>query len=217
MLKPVAAGIAITALLACAAGSTAGPAHRHGCAKRRSVTLILDHAVRVSRERHGDKVMCSYLTGHREFLDDRGGGLYAYPPPAIAVAGSIVAYAYDDESDANLAPMTTVVVQDARSGRVVRGSDASYPDEHMAQVGSTVVNLRGSVAWIACPDIYGRGDPRPTCVRPGSPDVVYSLPRGSREPTALDRNSHIDPRSLRRDGKVISWVDGGVRRSAPLG
>jgi hypothetical protein len=45
---------------------------------------------------------------------------------------------------------------------------------------------------------------------------VVIAPAGDDEGTVVDSGRKIDPRSLRRDGTGVSWLEGGVRRSAPL-
>jgi hypothetical protein len=162
---------------------------------------------------------CVYRTGRVISLDNRVSGTYAFPPPAIALAGTILAFAADVEST-DLSIETIVSVTDiSKPGG--QGAKVAAPagQAGIAKVGSVKVNLRGSVAWIACPAPEGSravGDPRPTCLRPGADDEVWKYEIGEQNSELLDSGVGIDPRSLRRHGGTISWQHGEETKTASL-
>lgn len=144
-----------------------------------------------------------------------------FPPPSLAIAGPLVAYAVEggfDENDSD----TLVEVLDLRTGI---SSDRFAPEfnvpasrnEFGAKVGSMALAPTGGVAWISCPSASSPlGDPRPTCVRAGPHNEVSKLDAGAARATLLDSGAGIDPRSLRRTGRSVTWRREGRLRRAPL-
>ncbi len=66
-----------------------------------------------------------------------------------------------------------------------------------------VLNPHGSVAWIVR-DVYAAGR-------------SYQVHKDDHAgPALLDEGSAIDPRALTAAGGVVSWIDAGQRRTAPL-
>lgn len=186
-------------------------------------TLLRGPQVRVFQSRRGSpqKYACHYRTGRIAELDDPENAVYAYPAPAIAIAGPVVGFVYEYNEIPTEPSFTAVAVRNLRTGRSKRSSGwvdpAADPAVAHARVGSLKINNRGSVAWIACPgDFSNEGSPRPNCVRPGANDTVYKREVGSGEAVVLDRGVGIDPRSLKRREATISWIHDGQRRTASL-
>jgi hypothetical protein len=148
-----------------------------------------------------------------------------FRPPALAIAGTSIAWAVetkDDAPDFSEGGRITVI---RRGVFYPKGSDprfhgwyggdattAGSPKD--SQVGSLVVNRQGAAAWITCPPTR-RSAPR-SCERPGHRDTVYSAAPGSIDREFVARGRDIDPSSLRRRGRKFSWLQGGRRRSATL-
>jgi hypothetical protein len=210
-------GMLALALCAAPAATVGDPSPTRKCEERGSKTLLRSPRVRVYRERGtGDKVACLYSSGKRSWLEAREDGLYAYPPPAIAIAGLRVVSATDHEHRVDWPRSTLISVTDLRDGSNTGIGESAGAPERDAAVGSAVINNRGSMAWIACPGAGGQGDPRPDCVKAGSRLArVYKREVGG-ELVVLDEGSGVDPRSLRRREAKIWWTRDGVRRTATL-
>ena len=97
-----------------------------------------------------------------------------------------------------------------RNGHVVFASEPlstpGDPDGYDA-IRGMVVTPRGRMAWVAVRIARGVVVAAEVRRRAHGPD---------RRSVLLDSGSDIDPRSLRRHGSRVSWVKGGVARSAAL-
>ena len=103
---------------------------------------------------------------------------------------------------------TRVRVVDLRSGHGVDDAAATTQvtqPESFTNVTALVLNARGHVAWIGSK----------SSIR--TPQATYEVHKIDAPAAALlDSGPQIDPRSLQRHGRQISWVRGGTRRSATL-
>ena len=195
------------------------------CVRAGSVTVASNSKIRVFKRRRetrprGTRVESTYAclrsTGKTIRLDrPRGDEGYSYPPPALAVRGTQIAYAIDMVGDPVAGgDSTEVQVRDFGSAPSRPLRLRQYSDE---RVGSVRVSTRGGVTWIACQDdgLY-EGTPRPGCVRAGARDSVYKRDSSADHAVELDHGRSIDPRSLRLQAGTITWTSGGRTRSAPL-
>ncbi len=128
---------------------------------------------------------------------------------AYALSGRFVAWAQDYTSP--IEQETSVAVLDLRTGKLRRNTHSGtpapvYPGVSQTAdpyVDKTVVKADGSVAWVNTDDYS----------RPAIHEVWKDDRTGKHR---LDRSSAIDPHSLTRTGSTITWVDGGMSRSARL-
>ena len=116
--------------------------------------------------------------------------------------------------EASEGPEYTIATSDLRTGDFGRVLAAWDPVDESGEalVTSAVLARNGSFAWIACrPD---NADEH--CI--GSLDAGYRLWRVDRRGTHLLDETEGGPplRSLRRDGRRITWRHGAERRSATL-
>jgi hypothetical protein len=101
-----------------------------------------------------------------------------------------------------------VRVVDLKSGRVVVEAAATTPvrrPESSVNVAALVLNARGHIAWVGAKGaIVG-------------PPTIYEVHKiDASAGVLLDSGTKIDPSSLRRHGRRISWVRGRTRRTAAL-
>src|SRR5260370_15673012 len=97
-----------------------------------------------------------------------------------------------------------VRVVDLRNGRSIDDTAATTSPtrpQSFSDVAALVLDPRGRVAWIGAKSAIGL---RRTTYE------VHEIG------ALLDSSTQIDPRSLRRQGRRISWTDAGRRRTAPL-
>ena len=175
---------------------------------------------------NGDLYGCLY-SNRKPILLAQDGHSAWFPPPAVAWAGPLVAYAVTDFLEPT-GEHTTVRIEDLSTS----GSDEPTTTVRAlrirsdAKVGSLRVRRNGGIAWIQCPPRggysvdRGYGDPRPNCTRPGrSVNTVYKHDSDDPDPQGrvrLDRGRKIDPRSLKLHGSRLTWREGKKRRSATL-
>jgi hypothetical protein len=220
----LAATLCITA--ACGSASTAAPpryirAQSANCAPQNASSVIENEDVRVLRFSKDDPsyagatVSCELSTGNSVELDSPIEGEVVFSRPAIALAGSTVAYGVNvNNAEGELSTYVRVIDARKLNGDAIGAGQSfmTYP-----KVGSVVVRKTGSVAWIAC-EVRFFGNPtsrRPECDRPGAVDRVYRARNGGRA-RLLDKGRDIDPESLRLTGSRVSWRSGGRVRSASL-
>lgn len=213
--------VATMALVAATLPADARTPARAKCFPPKAKELVRSKHTRVYLDRSEkpyETVACNYATGRRELLSDAPHEVFVFPPPAIDLAGVLVGFAQEDNSDPVGTSLSRIRVISVRTGREKSfpiGNDPGGSD--LGKVGSLQVTPRASVAWIVCP--YGqlsRGDPAPHCTRPGYRARVWKLERGS-TPELLDEGTDIDPRSLGLRGTRLTWLRGGERRAATLG
>jgi hypothetical protein len=149
---------------------------------------------------------CLKTTGKSRLLDlpETGGEKHAYwvevDPQVLAVSAPLVAYAYTqyylDTHE------TWIRVRNLRTGTVLRSCDAGgdLAPGRLPHVARIVLGSDGTVAWSAEGDA---GHVVWTC----GPSGVHQLDTG--EGVAVD--------SLSLENGVVSWVDEGSVREAPLG
>jgi hypothetical protein len=200
-----------------AAGAAGSAAQSSACSPAGARTVIANSEVRVLRYSKEDPsfagatVSCALKTGNVIELDDPVEGDLVFSRPAIALAGHMVAYGANVNTDDGLS--TYVRVVDA-----TQSISSLREMETELKVGSVVVRESGSVAWISCRVDFDDTPPAsrgPECVRPGSLDRVYTAkPQG--RPHVIARGRDIDPDSLRLHGTRLSWRARGRTRTASL-
>jgi hypothetical protein len=183
----------------------AGTVSQGGCAAGGSRTLVTDRLARVYElpgRAGNDLFVYGCAGGHRTLLG-RASGLLRVE--RFRLGGDYVGFArvargVDVSS-------STIEVVDLRSGRRVHQAPAATPirrPESFTAVTALVVDARGAVAWIASQTAIGTA-------------VSYEVHRIDRRgPALLDGSAAIDPGSLRRNGRTVSWTDRGRRRTAVL-
>lgn len=163
-------------------------------------------------------VLCPADNGPVGLLDAPSEDIWAYRPPAMAIAGGTVGFARDDAGDGDrLAAFTAVGRFDFRLGTQKCSWPISTVRRTGPRVGSVVVAADGALAWIVCRyNGFAKGRSSPGCVRPGRFDRVIAVGSRSEHRKVLDEGRDIDPSSLRRAGTRLSWKRGGKRRTAKL-
>lgn len=200
------------------------------CRQPGAKTLLENRSIRVYRVAAVTKA-CFRLSGQSIDVARPSQETLAFPPPAISLAGPLLAYVSvgdeygDDDCDPTVYecnPDTYIQLVDMRlretSPRVFLDFVVADPRRFSSKVGSVAVARDGSLAWVTCPGApETAGDLEPGCVRPGAADTVYRLRPGGVAYDVLDEGSGIDPSSLRRRGDRFTWIADGRRRSAPVG
>ena len=164
---------------------------------------------------------CAFDTGRVIEVDDPFEDVFAYRPPAMDLAGRLLAYAIDSNS-IDGPSNTSIIVRDLSQGPrfddTVLDVSAKTSETQLApKIGSLVANPGGGVAWISCPQAPRVDGTRgPTCLRPGHPDHVFKVDSGTKRRRLLSSGSDIDPGSLRLRGSRLTWRQGGRTRSATL-
>ena len=219
------------------------PAAPDPCASQAGRTVLQNKGVTVSARRRRGVIVyvrCVRASGDSESMDDPSLGESAFPPPAMALSGGIVAWGVTAAKGEGVPPGgdTGVVVsrfapEDANNAAgwiPVHSSYACRSDSGQCKVGSVVTRSNEATAWISCPYEGGAlNSSRPTCTKPGYRDAVYRVlskdvgndddgetdtghATGHRD--LLDQGRGIDPRSLKRRGDRIYWRKNGRLRSA---
>jgi hypothetical protein len=127
-------------------------------------------------------------------------------PPAMALAGPLVAYVYFDEQCGTCGGIHGLTVKDLRTGRVANGfGPEGDPDPDAFDYGRVrklALRRDAAFAYIQC----GR------C----KAARVFKIDSGAAEPVQLAKGARIDPHFLRlRHGRVL-WREGRRVRSARL-
>lgn len=183
-------------------------------------------------QRH-DGFACDAATGVsvvlNEFAADDG---IMFPPPAIAINGTLVVYAVDDLTDPDGVDtyVNVVDLSAAEKGKQVNGGSAGprlLPST--LRVVSVRVDANRDTASISCTSATGDeiGDgpnlekdfatgPNARCQRPGTEAYVVTTPRAGGVAKLLDKGRLIDPLSVQLRGSTVVWKDGGTRRSATI-
>jgi hypothetical protein len=209
------------------------PSHAAGkrCEFRDTQTVAENRRVRVYTvpERNGfgrefAVAACYKPTGKVLPLDFPDLGSYAFLPPALALRGTIVGYAYQSDcARVGGSCATGVQATDMKHAGTrrdgVAGGIAGPRGDARVKVGSLRVSRGGRLVWISCPEprpARPRGRRAPNCVRPGARNRVYRLRGKGPELELLDRGRTIDPSSLRLWEGVASWIHGNQRRRARI-
>jgi hypothetical protein len=175
---------------------------------------------------------CHYATGRATALDD-GAFSFAFRPPGMRLEGSRLAYGNQFDTDPNEGEnQVWIDLIDLRrtnatgEAHLITARPAWYGEQdHVVKVGSIRFGRDGSLAWITCPasdagfNAVGADntDLRPNCVRPGDRDsVLVAGPRRKDRTRRVAHGRNIHPGSLRREGRRVTWLQGGSRRSARL-
>jgi hypothetical protein len=183
-----------------------------------STTLLQNGQVRVYRQHGGyhAKFACLLASGRRETLDFGFGDFtsIAKPPPAIALAGPLVAYTYFDEECGTCGGREGVTVTDLRLRLPANGfGPAGDPDPTTYDYGRIeriVLRRDAAVAWTQCAGSHA------DC-RSGRARVrVFKLDSGAAYQKLVAKGRGIPSRSLRLRGEKIAWRQSGRVRSVPL-
>jgi hypothetical protein len=184
------------------------------CTPRGTKTLARSDEGRVFRERDTDDLGdhtrhaygCLFATRKRFFLsDDEEPDLYV---AAAATAGPLAAIArYNCPTDCG----GRVDIVDLTSGRRVRSDGVApfcdQPTDQPPEVSALVLAPSGSYAYTADP-AYGQ---------PTSPPSVKDVVKGVEGTTTLlDCGTAIAPHSLALAGSMLTWSNGGQKRTASL-
>jgi hypothetical protein len=188
------------------------------CLPRGAKELARSKETRVYRQRRGrdvTTVACHRRTARVNVLGSSEQGLYVYP--AFALRGPLVAYALEDQSDPVSPTLTSIRIDNVRTGRPVPGWTLADPGhDTTATVTSIVVARDGSVGWIACNETGSEGVPNRRCADAGIDMRVYRMSARADQAEQLDEGTAIEPRSLRLVGSNLKWRSGGVARVAPI-
>jgi hypothetical protein len=125
-------------------------------------------------------------------------------PPAMALAGPLLAYVYNDEQCGTCGGRDGLTVLDLRTGRTANGfGPEADPDPNAFDFGPLrrlVLRRDAALAYIQC----SRG-----C-------HVFKMDSGAARPVLLAKGRGIDPHFLRLKHGRVRWRQGGHARSAPL-
>jgi hypothetical protein len=128
----------------------------------------------------------------------------------LALAGPIVAYLVEKRTGVDTSS-SSLIVANIATRRILRSVSVGYSVDAGFVAGENVTSLvvtsRGSVAWI---EERHRGLLRSSLTM----SVYAAPPTGS--PILLDEGPSIAAESLTLSRDTIGWVDGTVRRSAPM-
>lgn len=168
-----------------------------GCLRepREFVVGQTSHAV-VYSTKDGDARVCWKASGRTRRLNHEPTYERHDPNLNLTFAGRYAAYSWVEPVDTD-DDEAGVELIDARRGRQFQlASDYGIVEQY----DRVVVSARGSVAWT-------HGHTVRLCRR------CFRSHAGS---TLLAHDRSVDPFSLRRTGRFVSWVAGGRRRFAPL-
>lgn len=139
----------------------------------------------------------------------------AAPPPAIAVAGPLVAYVSYDEECGTCGGHRGLTVTDLRTRMTANGfaplGDPDPDTDYYGKIRRLRLRRDASLAYVQCD-----GTSRNDCRRPGVTARVYKMASGEANPTLLAKGKRIDPRFLQISRGRVRWREGGRVRSAPL-
>jgi hypothetical protein len=201
------------------------PAYRrfpHGrvrCHPPRTRTLVESRFARVYSDLRKDystdssthyhpKYGCFFRRGKPVALEYGFGDftLTAKGPPAMALAGPLVAYTYFDEQCGTCGGYNGLTVMDLRTGRTANGfgpeGDPSPDVFDYGPVRKLVLRRDTALAYIQC----GR------C----KAARVFKIDSGATRPVLLANRRGIDPRYLRLRPGRVQWREAGRLRSAAL-
>jgi hypothetical protein len=236
-LAIAATGLALVAALSGVARGA--PGHR-ACGPGQARTVLAKGEVRVYATAAGYVSACDARDGNAVPLTSvQGAATFLMPVPAVAIAGSVVAFGEDDLSDATGSQTVTFIQVKDLAGfpRILAILPAQPSPEGLgagSKVVTTVVRPDGAVAWISCrqgtriPESDLATGRRARCQHPGTHSWVYAQDAAGEPgqnpasngvfvvPRLLDQGAHIAPRSLALHGATLTWRDGAQLRSATL-
>lgn len=129
---------------------------------------------------------------------------------AVGLRGSVAGYGITDLPFRVIEASATFILRDLRSGQILLSVPAftnarvSSDTARIDGVRAIVIAGRRAAAWIA----------RNPTAAPERRYEVRKFDAGGL--TVLDLSAAIRSDSLRLDGSLLTWVSGGLRRSAPL-
>jgi len=166
-----------------------------------SVTIAQNSAARLFTGADGNDYACLYSVGRAFYLS----GAEHYEYQLVHFSGPYVAYVQNIEaSDENVGEM------DLRTGRV-RTFEIATPIQNSVcyGVGSLALKADGAIAWIGT-NFLGFA-----CISPPGPEIEVRR-HDRRGLSILDRGTRIVPGSLHLFKGILSWTDGGVKRTSAL-
>lgn len=193
-----------------------GPASE--CRPRRSRTVVASSTARAFslKEQGGTSLYgCLLARGVEVFLAGDPDQV-PFPPPAIALAGPLVAYAEDacDPEDCSTVVRVTDLRDEERGlNRSIAADPLRRTDELVARLGSVRVKANGAVAWISCDRGFDYGE---LCKKGGRATRVWKLGAAAEKPKLVASGAGIDPRSLQLRGSRLNWRQSGRQRTAFL-
>jgi hypothetical protein len=206
-MRRVLVGALVIGACVAVQSASAGTAAR-SCAAHPGQTLVKTHLARAYTF-NGDVYACALPAGVAYDLGSAtvcniGVGTGLAEP--VALGGKLVAYAL--ERCGVDTGTTEVIVRRLTNGKRVHSDPATTGatgPESYETVESLVVKHDGSDAWIAVANSLGTH---------ATGTEVHAHGKGGF--VLLDSGSGIDAKSLRLKGSKLSWLDGGVKRSAKL-
>jgi len=165
------------------------------------VTIAQNSAARLFTGADGNDYACLYSVGRAFYLS----GAEHYEYQLVHFSGPYVAYVQNIEaSDENVGEM------DLRTGRV-RTFEIATPIQNSVcyGVGSLALKADGAIAWIGT-NFLGFA-----CISPPGPEIEVRR-HDRRGLSILDRGTRIVPGSLHLFKGILSWTDGGVKRTSAL-
>jgi hypothetical protein len=197
------------------------PHPRARCNPAGTRTLLRNRDVRVYRnlrDPNRPKYACLMRAGRPYALDFGFGDfpLTTAPPPAMALAGPLLAYTYFDEECGTCGGHRGLSVIDMRTRDTANGfGPVGDPDPLIDDYGPIrriVLRRDTALAYILC-----EGTRRNDCRRRGVTSRVYKMDPGAPRPVLLAKGKTIDARFLRLAGSRVRWRQDGRIRTAPLG
>lgn len=199
------------------------------CVPSNATGILVGDRLSVYQRRTGVPRVCDRVTGRRQKLAFDDDETVVFEPPAIAVAGPTVAYAFyspPEGADTTSSDrfLRVEAVGEPPPGYPLRrlfGADVSA-----FKIGRMAVTPRGGVAFTACQaTVYLERDlatgRRGRCRRPGATIGVYQ--RNSYGPVSgtdalilVAKGRNIDPLSLRVDGASLLWRRDGRVEHVPF-
>jgi hypothetical protein len=184
------------------------PHARSRCNPPRTRTVLETREARVYRDlrkSHHPEYACFLRRGKPIELEY---GFDDFPvtasePPAMALAGPLVAYVYEDEQCGTCAGIVALTVLDLRTDATANGFGPEgdpYPLGY-GPVGRLVLRRDAALAYTALGDRFNR---------------VLKMDSGAAGPVLLAKGKRIDGDFLRLRHGRVQWRDGGRLRSAPL-
>ena len=185
------------------------PNARARCHPPGTRTLVESSEARVYGQNHeydDPKYGCYFKRGKPVLLNF---GFGDFPevtlPPAMALAGPLVAYVNLDDVCATCGGYDALTVRDLRTGRLANGyAPAGLPDPETfsrGRIRRMVLRRDAALAYIQ---------------RKRKTVRVYKMDAGALGPKRLAKSKTIDPRFLRLSDGRVEWRQGGRVRSAPL-
>jgi hypothetical protein len=194
--------IALATVLALAASTTAGAAHKRTCGPREASTAAKSASMRVYYDNDDYYYACLYRGGKSVLLGQGFLGEGSGPPVDLGhwrFAGRYLGFITDYEAGPASGPSFTFTVVDVRRRKVVHKFEVPH-----GSYGRTVVTFSGRAALVFFPTME---------MPSGTPDrrLVTLDAQGSNE---RDRGAHVHDLTLQ--GRTIHWLHGNESRSHVL-